>query len=169
MCGAAYAAKFILLRCLVSPARLCPKASVAERPIVLPPAQHGEHLLADALREKLVARASAANAQRMCRHLREANAEHFKLMSRASAEAASFLKVSRCRTRSWVGRPMNRAHVRRWIARSHPQQAGCIDQRDKPLLRWHAKSCETPSVRNRDGPSRSQRSSATSCWRHSHW
>jgi len=65
---------------------------VAERPIVLPPAQHGEHLLADALREKLVARASAANAQRMCRHLREANAEHFKLMLESISRSRELLE-----------------------------------------------------------------------------
>ena len=50
--------------------------------------------MADALTEyeKLVARATAANALRMCRHSLEANAKHVKLMHESISRSRELLK-----------------------------------------------------------------------------
>ena len=48
--------------------------------------------MADAPTEKLAIRAIAANARRMCRQSREANAEHVKLMHESISRSREVLK-----------------------------------------------------------------------------
>ena len=83
--------------------------------------------MVDALTEKLVARATAAKARRMCRQSRETDAVHIKLMHESISRSREVLK----------GIPLPAAFAGRKThepptSESRVQQAHCIDRKDKP-------------------------------------
>jgi hypothetical protein len=81
----------------------------------------------DALTERLVARAIAANARRMCRQSREASAEHIKLMHEGISRSREVLQGIPPQD-AFAGRNSHEPPT----SESHVQQAGCIDQGEKP-------------------------------------